>query len=218
MDKRKAPRRIASRMKPTFRESWDTNVAMYRPRPQKAVSVAAIESPASLTFQAPQQQEQQPFHRKGGPCPACRDSGIAVEAYRVKWLHAMPMVAAANQLPANPDESCVERVVQNAVQLLSSYLTSPWPWKYDPRGLDEALANLASTSDCKQRTFLVQGFQIWLVLFILKTGKSHYEGQRANVDTVEALHKPSVENAKEATDKILSKGNRQSETSLDSKW
>jgi hypothetical protein len=53
--------------KPTFRENWTAQIPMHQPRPQKAVSVAGIESPASLTFHAPQQQEQQPFHQQVPP-------------------------------------------------------------------------------------------------------------------------------------------------------
>ncbi|KAJ4295169.1 hypothetical protein N0V90_007179 [Kalmusia sp. IMI 367209] len=60
--------------KPTFRENWQGQIPMHQPRPQKTVSVAGIESPASMTFNPPQQQEQQPFHQQipahangGGP-------------------------------------------------------------------------------------------------------------------------------------------------------
>lgn len=60
--------------KPTYRENWQGQLPMHQPRPQKAVSVAGIESPASMTFNPPQQQEQQPFHQQipahangGGP-------------------------------------------------------------------------------------------------------------------------------------------------------
>ena len=50
--------------KPTFRENWQGQIPMHQPRPQKTVSVAGIESPASMTFNPPQQQEQQPFHQQ----------------------------------------------------------------------------------------------------------------------------------------------------------
>jgi hypothetical protein len=49
--------------KPTFRENRPTMIPMHQPRPQKAVSVADIESPATLSFNAPQPQ-QQPFHHQ----------------------------------------------------------------------------------------------------------------------------------------------------------
>jgi hypothetical protein len=41
-----------------------TAIPMHQPRPQKAVSVADIESPASLSVRAPQQQQEQPFHQQ----------------------------------------------------------------------------------------------------------------------------------------------------------
>jgi hypothetical protein len=52
---------------------------MHQPRPQKTVSVAGIESPASLSFNPPQQQEQQPFHQQvpahiNGAAPAAEQS------------------------------------------------------------------------------------------------------------------------------------------------
>ncbi|KNG44854.1 CASC3/Barentsz eIF4AIII binding-like protein [Stemphylium lycopersici] len=50
--------------KPTFRENWQGQLPMHQPRPQKTVSVAGIESPASMSFNPPQQQEQQPFHQQ----------------------------------------------------------------------------------------------------------------------------------------------------------
>ncbi|CAA9956455.1 Btz multi-domain protein [Pyrenophora teres f. maculata] len=50
--------------KPTFRENWQGQIPMHQPRPQKTVSVAGIESPASMSFNPPQQQEQQPFHQQ----------------------------------------------------------------------------------------------------------------------------------------------------------
>jgi hypothetical protein len=37
---------------------------MHQPRPQKAVSVADIESPATFAYNPPQQQHEQPFHQQ----------------------------------------------------------------------------------------------------------------------------------------------------------
>ncbi|KAF1352662.1 hypothetical protein EJ07DRAFT_183436 [Lizonia empirigonia] len=51
--------------KPAFRENWaHGQLPMHQPRPQKNVNVAGIESPASMNFNPPQQQEQQPFHQQ----------------------------------------------------------------------------------------------------------------------------------------------------------
>jgi hypothetical protein len=49
---------------PTYRENWQGQLPIHQPRPQKTVSVAGIESPASMNFHPPQQQEQQPFHQQ----------------------------------------------------------------------------------------------------------------------------------------------------------
>lgn len=49
--------------KPTFRENRPNPIPMHQPRPQKAVSISDIESPATLSFNPPQQQ-QQPFHQQ----------------------------------------------------------------------------------------------------------------------------------------------------------
>jgi hypothetical protein len=49
--------------KPTYRENRPNPIPMHQPRPQKAVSVADIESPATLSFNPPQQY-QQPFHQQ----------------------------------------------------------------------------------------------------------------------------------------------------------
>ena len=46
------------------RESSQQALPMHQPRPQKNVSVADIESPASFTFNPVPQQEEQPFHQQ----------------------------------------------------------------------------------------------------------------------------------------------------------
>jgi hypothetical protein len=50
--------------KPTYRENWPTNITMHQPRPQKAVSVAGIESPAYGAGPSQQQQEHAPFQHQ----------------------------------------------------------------------------------------------------------------------------------------------------------
>ncbi|KIX06865.1 uncharacterized protein Z518_04841 [Rhinocladiella mackenziei CBS 650.93] len=49
---------------PAMYGSHSTTIPMHQPRPQKTVSVADIESPASFQFKAPQQQQEQPFHQQ----------------------------------------------------------------------------------------------------------------------------------------------------------
>ncbi len=60
-----------------------TSLPMHQPRPQKAVSVADIESPASLSLKGPQQQQEQPFHQQ---MPAY--VGSPVEHYASAQVHA----------------------------------------------------------------------------------------------------------------------------------
>jgi hypothetical protein len=43
---------------------YRTPIPMHQPRPQKAVSVADIESPATFNFNPPQPQQEQPFHQQ----------------------------------------------------------------------------------------------------------------------------------------------------------
>ncbi|KAI9805650.1 MAG: hypothetical protein M1833_005142 [Piccolia ochrophora] len=52
---------------PTYRENRSEPIPMHQPRPQKAVSVADIESPEKVAFPPPQQQQQQPFHHQMPP-------------------------------------------------------------------------------------------------------------------------------------------------------
>jgi hypothetical protein len=54
---------------PAYRENRPAPIPMHQPRPQKTVSVADIESPAGLSFNPPQQQQEQPFHQQV-PAPA----------------------------------------------------------------------------------------------------------------------------------------------------
>ncbi|KAF1969528.1 hypothetical protein BU23DRAFT_476742 [Bimuria novae-zelandiae CBS 107.79] len=71
--------------KPMFRENFaQGQIPMHQPRPQKTVSVAGIESPASMTFHPPQQQEQQPFHQQ---IPAHAHAGAPPVEPQPYYLH-----------------------------------------------------------------------------------------------------------------------------------
>ena len=52
-----------------YRESRPAPIPMHQPRPQKTVSVADIETPATFAFNPPQPQQEQPFHHQV-PIPA----------------------------------------------------------------------------------------------------------------------------------------------------
>lgn len=58
------PQTFPPPQKPAYRENRPTAIPMHQPRPQKAVSISDIESPAVASFYAPQQQQQQPFHQQ----------------------------------------------------------------------------------------------------------------------------------------------------------
>ncbi|MCJ1457052.1 hypothetical protein MMC28_007418 [Mycoblastus sanguinarius] len=50
--------------KPTFRENRPAALPMHHPKPERTLQVADIESPATLEFNPPQQQQQLPFHQQ----------------------------------------------------------------------------------------------------------------------------------------------------------
>ncbi|RMJ20976.1 hypothetical protein PHISP_08151 [Aspergillus sp. HF37] len=52
-----------------YRESRPVPIPMHQPRPQKAVSVADIESPASIPFNPPYPQQEPPFHHQAALYP-----------------------------------------------------------------------------------------------------------------------------------------------------
>lgn len=85
---------------PPYRESRPAPIPMHQPRPQKAVSVADIESPANLQFNPPQPQQEQPFHHQvpapvAGPgqelvphAPPGRPSGTPLSQIPERAVHA----------------------------------------------------------------------------------------------------------------------------------
>ena len=50
--------------KPTFRENRPAPLTMHHPKPERTLQVADIDSPATLEFNPPQQQQQLPFHQQ----------------------------------------------------------------------------------------------------------------------------------------------------------
>jgi len=67
--------------KPTFRENRPTALPMQHPKPQRTLQVADIDSPATLEFNPPQQQQQLPFHQQV-------PSQIAGQAYTTEYPHS----------------------------------------------------------------------------------------------------------------------------------
>ncbi|KAJ5692118.1 hypothetical protein N7462_001541 [Penicillium macrosclerotiorum] len=86
---------------PAYRESRPATIPMHQPRPQKAVSVADIESPATFPFNPQQTQQDQPFHHQV-PAPAAgpgqeqptqgssQPSGTPLSQIPERAIHAQP--------------------------------------------------------------------------------------------------------------------------------
>lgn len=108
--------------KPTFRENRPASIPMHQPRPQKTVSVAGIDSPATMDFNPPPQQIQQPFHQQvpvqaGGPVfmsdmsalphsrhasyPSQASGGTPLSQIPERAIHAQPFQPYPYQQPHN---------------------------------------------------------------------------------------------------------------------
>ncbi|KAJ5886387.1 uncharacterized protein N7473_009061 [Penicillium subrubescens] len=94
-----------------YRESRPAPIPMHQPRPQKTVSVADIESPASFPFNPPQPQQEQPFHHQvpipvAGPGqdqmtqgPPSQASGTPLSQIPERAIHAQPFQPYGYQPP-----------------------------------------------------------------------------------------------------------------------
>lgn len=100
-------------LNPAYRESRPAPIPMHQPRPQKAVSVADIETPASFTFNPPQPQQEQPFHHQvpipvngpmyapeaSGPHPSAHASVTPSTHIPDRAIHAQPFQPYGFQQP-----------------------------------------------------------------------------------------------------------------------
>lgn len=86
-----------------FRESRPAPIPMHQPRPQKAVSVADIESPVSFPFNPPQPQQGQPFHQQV-PLPVSAP-GYADGSYPHSRHTSHPSQASGTPLPHLPERA-----------------------------------------------------------------------------------------------------------------
>ncbi|EXJ84999.1 hypothetical protein A1O3_05674 [Capronia epimyces CBS 606.96] len=84
----------------TLYGSHSTAIPMHQPRPQKAVSVADIESPASFQFKAPQPQQEQPFHQQ---VPAHIANAYADEKANQPGQQSVPAMAGVTPLSQIPE-------------------------------------------------------------------------------------------------------------------
>ncbi|KAF2193484.1 hypothetical protein K469DRAFT_550246 [Zopfia rhizophila CBS 207.26] len=94
--------------KPTFRENWQGQLPMHQPRPQKAVSVAGIESPASMNFHPPQQQEQQPFHQQ---VPAHINGSSSADPQQPFYPHVRQLSYPSQASTGTPLSNIPERAI-----------------------------------------------------------------------------------------------------------
>lgn len=94
--------------KPTFRENWQGSLPMHQPRPQKTVSVAGIESPASMSFNPPQQQEQQPFHQQ---VPAHINGGAVQAEQQPYYQHGRQLSYPSQVSTGTPLSNIPERAI-----------------------------------------------------------------------------------------------------------
>ena len=79
------------------------SLTMHQPRPQKAVSVADIESPARFHFNPPQQQQEQPFHQQMPPPanpPIYGEDGTGYNPHARRLSHiSRPSGTPLSQIP-----------------------------------------------------------------------------------------------------------------------
>lgn len=98
---------------PPYRESRPAPIPMHQPRPQKAVSVADIESPASFPFNPPQPPPELPLRHQfpvpvNGPAlepthgPPSHVSGTPLSHIPERAIHAQPFQPYGYQQPFYP--------------------------------------------------------------------------------------------------------------------
>lgn len=85
---------------PAMYASHSTAIPIHQPRPQKTVSVADIESPASFQYKAPQPQQEQPFHQQ---VPAHFSNSYGEEKAPQPGNPNMPGLAGATPLSQIPE-------------------------------------------------------------------------------------------------------------------
>ena len=99
----------AASVYPTFNQPGEMQnnmsapLMMHQPRPQKAVSVADIESPARMNFHPPAQQQEQPFHQQMPPPsggPVYSDDATALASHvRRNSQASRPGATPLSQIP-----------------------------------------------------------------------------------------------------------------------
>lgn len=90
--------------KPTFRENRPTTLPMQHPKPQRTLQVGDIDSPATLEFNPPQQQQQLPFHQQV-------PTQIAGQAYTSEYPHSRHPSHPSQASGGTPSSQIPDRAV-----------------------------------------------------------------------------------------------------------
>jgi len=102
--------------KPTFRENRPTALPMQHPKPQRTLQVADIDSPATLEFNPPQQQQQLPFHQQV-------PSQIAGPAFPAEYPHSRHPSHPSQASAGTPLSQIPDRAVH-------AQPFQPYPYQY----------------------------------------------------------------------------------------
>ena len=104
--------------KPTFRENRPTALPMQHPKPQRPLQVADIESPATLEFNPPQQQQQLPFHQQV-------PTQITGQAYPTEYPHS--------RHPSHPSQASGGTPLQQIPdRAIHAQPFQPYPYQHPP--------------------------------------------------------------------------------------
>ena len=106
--------------KPIARENRPAPLPMHQPRPQKTVSVADIESPATLNFHPPQQQQQQPFHHQ-------------VPLQTNGQVYTDPSQYPHSRHPSHPSQSGGTPLSQIPERAIHAQPFQPYPYQQPPQ-------------------------------------------------------------------------------------
>jgi hypothetical protein len=110
-------------------QNQHSTIPMHQPRPQKAVSVADIESPASFSYNPPQQQQEQPFHQQvptDVTVPSFGESSITFNSHSRRPSH--PSQPSGTPLSHIPERAIYAPSFQPyAFAQPTGYFAAPYP-------------------------------------------------------------------------------------------
>jgi hypothetical protein len=114
---------------PAMNQNQQSIIPMHQPRPQKAVSVADIESPATFSYNPPQQQQEQPFHQQVPTdiaAPSFGESSITFNSHSRRPSH--PSLPSGTPLSHIPERAIYAPSFQPyAFAQPAGYFAAPYP-------------------------------------------------------------------------------------------